>query len=114
MTRRVLAWIVLATGVLGMLGPAPASAQPLRTWIVGATVISPERQDSGRVENVLVVGDRIEAVTAVLPADAAGAATLVHAEGKFLIPGLMDSHVHLASIPAITYPMQEGHRDLVE
>jgi len=112
--RGVNAWIVVAAGALVMLMAVSASADPLRTWIVGATVISPERQDSGRVENVLVVGDRIEAVTPVLPADAAGGSTLVHAEGKFLIPGLMDSHVHLLSIPAITYPMQDDHRDLVE
>jgi imidazolonepropionase-like amidohydrolase len=76
-----------------------AAVDPARTWIVGATVISPERQDAGRVLNVLVEGDRIAAVTDALPGDAAQAAGIVHAEGRFLIPGLIDSHVHLLGIP---------------
>lgn len=77
------------------------AADPARIWIVGATVISPERQDAGRVLNVLVEGDRIAAVTDALPTDPAESATMVHAEGRFLIPGLIDSHVHLASIPGL-------------
>jgi hypothetical protein len=79
----------------------PAAADPARMWIVGATVISPEGQDAGRVLNVLVEGDRIAAVADTLPGDAAQAATVMHAEGRFLIPGLIDSHVHLASIPGL-------------
>jgi hypothetical protein len=61
-------------------------------------VISPERPDSGQVRQALIDGDGISAVTPTLPADIAGAA-VVHAEGQYLIPGLMDSHVHLTSIP---------------
>jgi len=78
-----------------------------------ATVISPERPDSGQVLHVLIDGDRIEAVTPIVPADMAGVA-VVHAEGRYLIPGLMDSHVHLTGIPAIPYPMRAQHPDLVE
>jgi imidazolonepropionase-like amidohydrolase len=80
---------------------AAAAADPARLWIVGATVISPERQDAGRVRNVLVEGDRIAALTDALPSDAAQAASVMHAEGRFLIPGLIDSHVHLAEIPGL-------------
>ena len=56
-------------------------AAPARTWIVGATVLSPERQDAGQVLHVRLDGDRIAAVTATLPAEAGQDATLVHAEG---------------------------------
>jgi imidazolonepropionase-like amidohydrolase len=100
--------------VLGVLAHRSVSAAPDRTWIVGATVISPERQDSGQLLNVLIEDDRIAAVASKLPEDAAHGATIVHAEGRFLIPGLMDSHVHLASIPGLIYPMQAKHPDLVE
>src|SRR5258708_3889416 len=82
------------------------AADPARTWIVGATVISPERQDAGRVLHVLVEGDRIAAVTDALPRDAAQAASMIHAQGRFLIPGLIDSHVHLASIPGLMRDQQ--------
>jgi len=114
---RVLGRALRAIGVrfLGVLflSTAIASADPAKTWIVGATVISPERPDSGQVLHVLIDGDRIAAVTPTAPADIAEAA-VVHAEGRYLIPGLMDSHVHLTGIPAIPYPMRAQHPDLVE
>src|SRR5262245_4369098 len=105
----------IGTLLLGMLllSIAIASADPAKTWIVGATVISPERPDSGQVLHVLIDGDRIEAVTPTVPADMAGVA-VVHAEGQYLIPGLMDSHAHLTGVPAIPYPMRAQHPDLVE
>ena len=61
--------------------------------------------------HVLIDGDRIAAVTPTVPTDMAGVA-VVHAEGRYLIPGLMDSHVHLTGIPAIPYPMRAQHPDL--
>ena len=103
---------IIFLGTLSLL-TSIASADAAKTWIVGATVISPERPDSGRVLQVLIDGDRISAVTPTLPADIAGAA-VVHAEGQYLIPGLMDSHVHLTGIPAIPYRMRAQHPDLVE
>jgi imidazolonepropionase-like amidohydrolase len=114
---RALGGALRAIGVLLpsmlFLSTAIASADPAKMWIVGATVISPERPDSGQVLQVLIDGDRIAAVAPAMPADIAKAA-LVHAEGRYLIPGLMDSHVHLTSIPAIPYPMRAQHPDLVE
>ncbi len=113
--RHVQQAVALCT-VLALVGalPGSAAAPPARTWIVGATVISPERQDSGQVLQVLIEGVRIAAVTASLPANASHDATIVHAEGQYLIPGLLDSHVHLDSIPAISFPMRSRHQDLVD
>ena len=110
--RLVFAWwgVLMLVGVL----PAHAAAAGARTWIVGATVISPERDDAGQVLHVLIEGDRIAAVSATLPPDASKEGAIGHAEGKYLIPGLMDSHVHLALIPAISFPMQARHLDLVD
>jgi imidazolonepropionase-like amidohydrolase len=98
-------WAAATFAFLLSLDGADA-ADPARMWIVGATVISPERQDAGRVRNVLIEGDRIAAVTDALPTDAAQAASMIHAEGRFLIPGLIDSHVHLASIPGLMRDQQ--------
>ena len=90
----------------------PLFAAP-RTWIAGATVLSPEQKDSGRKLNVLVDGERIAAVATELPAEAAQDATVVNADGMFLIPGLIDGHTHLQSVPGMTPVMQFGHPDLV-
>src|SRR5260370_37463910 len=89
----------------------PLFAAP-RTWIAGATVLSPEQKDSGRKLNVLVDGERIAAVATELPAEAAQDATVVNADGMFLIPGLIDGHTHLQSVPGMTPVMQFGPSDL--
>lgn len=89
-----------------------AAAEP-RTWIVGATVISPERADDGRKLNVLIEGERIAAVAEALPPGAAQGATMVDAAGAYLIPGLIDSHVHLQSVPGLSPLMEFRHPLLV-
>ena len=65
--------------------------------IVGATLIDGTGGPSLSDATVVVTGDRIEAVgahdTVQLPADAG----IVDAKGKYLLPGLIDSHVHVAA-----------------
>ncbi len=112
----VRGWLLAWCAMLALVGvlPGMTAAAPARTWIVGATVLSPERHDTGQVLYVRLDGDRITAVTAILPADAGQDATIVHAEGQYLIPGLIDSHVHLASIPGLSFAIRARHPDLVE
>jgi imidazolonepropionase-like amidohydrolase len=98
--------------LLPALHDAAAAGDP-RTWIVGATVISPERADDGRKLNVLIEGDRIGAVTEALPPGAAQDAAIVDAAGSYLMPGLIDSHVHLQSVPGFTPLMEYRHPFLV-
>ena len=62
----IFAWCALLA-LLGVFRDN-ASAAPARTWVLGATVISPEREDAGQVLHVLIEGDRIAAVTGTLPA----------------------------------------------
>lgn len=102
---RVARWLL--AGLMAV--SAAQAAEPVRTWIVGATVLSPERGDAGQVLNVLIDGERIAAVTATLPADAAQSAQIVDASGQVLIPGLIDGHVHLASVPGFSPVMPFTH-----
>jgi imidazolonepropionase-like amidohydrolase len=82
--------------------PLPVGAQTQNAErpiaIVGATVIHPERELPGAVEpdtTIIIRGERIEtlgpAASAAVPADA----RLIDARGKWVIPGLIDAHVHL-------------------
>jgi len=84
-----------------LLSP-PAGAQTQGSQrpiaIVGATVIHPERELQTAVESdttIVIRGERIEtlgpAASAAVPADA----RLIDARGKWVIPGLIDAHVHL-------------------
>jgi imidazolonepropionase-like amidohydrolase len=94
-----------ATLALGLLLALPAArAQEARTWIVGATVISPERAEPERLD-VLVEGEKIVEVVKALPAGAPRNAPVFDASGLYLLPGLIDSHVHLATVPGIS-PLQ--------
>lgn len=87
--KQLLAASGLALAALSL----PASAQP--TALVGGSVVN---LDGGRaLENavVLVDGERIVAVgsreSISIPTDA----TIIDASGKWIVPGLMNMHVHL-------------------
>jgi imidazolonepropionase-like amidohydrolase len=86
---------------------APASNEPIphRIWITDVTIISPENLAHLDKGSVLVEGERIVRVERTASAKPPADATVVSGEGGFLIPGLIDSHVHLASIPGVTPEM---------
>ena len=88
--------------VLGFLLAACAPTAPVQApsievdlAIVGATVIHPEREGAAVVERdatILVRGNRIAGVGRGLAA--LSGARVIEARGKWVIPGLVDSHVH--------------------
>ncbi|MBI1209846.1 MAG: amidohydrolase family protein [Alphaproteobacteria bacterium] len=90
-------WLCGVAGAL-MLAASAGQAAPLDAAgadlaISGATVVSPERATPLENATVLVKDGRIVAVAAG-PVKGA-AAREIRAEGKYLVPGLIDSHVHL-------------------
>src|SRR5580693_5438959 len=91
----------LLLAVVAFAGSASSQQGPSRVLITDATIISPENLDHIAEGNVLIENGRIVSVergrTTKRPADAA----VVSGKGQFLIPGLIDSHVHLASVPGM-------------
>lgn len=43
-----------------------------------------------------------------------GNVKIIHGEGKFMIPGLIDSHVHLANVAGMTWRNQRDHPELAK
>jgi hypothetical protein len=86
--------------VAAIAQPAPNQA-PDRTWITDVTIISPEKLDHIEEGSVLIENGRIVRVERKKGLKKPAGATVVSGEGQFLIPGLIDSHVHLASIPGM-------------
>jgi imidazolonepropionase-like amidohydrolase len=80
--------------------PSPNQA-PNRTWITDVRIISPEKLDHIEKGSVLIENGRIVSVERKRGAKKPAGASIVSGEGQFLIPGLIDSHVHLASIPGM-------------
>ena len=91
----------LLFSIVTFAGSALSQQGPSRIWITDVTIISPENLDHIAEGNVLIENGRIVSVergrTTKKPADA----EVVSGKGQFLIPGLIDSHVHLASIPGM-------------
>jgi imidazolonepropionase-like amidohydrolase len=67
------------------------------TVITGATVIHPSKQGSGVVEpgaTIVISGDRIQLAGAGITLELPQGAKIIDGRGKWVIPGLVDSHVH--------------------
>ena len=74
-----------------------------RTWITDVTLISPENLDHIEKGSVLIENGRIVSVERKKGVKKIAGATVVSGKGQFLIPGLIDSHVHLASVPGMDF-----------
>jgi len=98
--RKLTTALMLFFAGMGFAQPASQGAAS-RTWISDVTIVSPESLDHIGVGSVLIEGDRIASVVRKKNARRPAGVKVVSGKGKFLIPGLIDSHVHLASIPGM-------------
>ena len=95
----------------------PAPNVPTTLAIVGGTVIHPQRDAARAIapNSVILIADG--RISAVGPADSVAipaGATVVDARGKWIVPGLIDAHVHFfqsgISIFAFTLPLSLDQR----
>lgn len=102
-----------ASAVLLCLAAGTANADDF--VIKGATLVqaAPNLVKTGN-SFVVVLDDQIKAVGSGEPPEEFAALKTIRAEGKFLIPGLIDSHVHLGSLPGIPYGNPEKYGPLIE
>ena len=94
--------IFLLGSVFSFGAPKPA---PGRIWITDVTIVSPENLTHLARGSVLIEEGRIARVERKASAKPPAGTTVVSGDGGFLIPGLIDSHVHLASVPGIPFEM---------
>jgi imidazolonepropionase-like amidohydrolase len=93
-------FIVAGTAALGAIAgistaAADAVAMPAITALVGGTVVATDGGPAIRNATVLITGERISQVG---PADSTAipaGAKVISMTGKWLVPGLMNMHVHL-------------------
>ncbi len=107
-TARYALAISLLTAFCGLHNVARGADAPI-TVISDVTVISPERPAPLEHAYVKFANGRIAEVSRQpLKGD-----LTVDGRGKFLIPGLIDSHTHLGSVPGMLSPQRSAHPDLV-
>lgn len=84
-----------------------------RMWITDVTIISPENLDHIEKGSVLIENGRIVRIERKKVAKKTGA-TVVSGKGQFLIPGLIDSHVHLASVPGMDFTQPGATPEIIK
>lgn len=84
--------------ILAWYFPSILIAQEL--LIRDVTIISPERNKPFNNASVRIVDNRIIEVSSSQIAASKGS-MIIDGQGKYLIPGLMDSHVHVSSMPGL-------------
>jgi imidazolonepropionase-like amidohydrolase len=108
MPRPFLAALAM-TAVVGVLGPitvaqqAPAGPEPLA--LINAVVVNVADGSAQRGVTLVLRDGRIESLAAGAPP--AGVKAL-DVRGRYVIPGLIDAHVHLASLRALRTALESG------
>ena len=86
--------LLAGLGAIALAVAAPVAAQAPAILIEGVTVIDGTGRAPMPNASVLIQGDRIASVSAGAITPPAGA-TRIDGRGKYLIPGLIDVHIHL-------------------
>ncbi len=99
-------WVLSAGLVVAGL---PAAAQePQRALVLRhATILDPSRGDLVRDATLVVAGGKIERLGTGAVPEPAGAQVL-DLQGKYLLPGLIDAHVHIATLDAARRALMSG------
>jgi imidazolonepropionase-like amidohydrolase len=115
MSIRALKWILLAGLPCAPAAQAGVEAvQEVR--IEQVTVVSPERAEALVNAEVTLRGGRIAEISTAAPTKEGAAphagTRILDGRGLYLIPGLIDSHVHLGDIPGMTEEQERAHPDI--
>ena len=102
MEKSVMIGVILCSLLAACIGAPEDSEGDL--VLRNVTIVSPERAAPLTGAWVAVRDGQIAAVGAGNPDDSWSRATVVDGEGRYLTPGLIDSHVHLAYVPGFPSP----------
>jgi imidazolonepropionase-like amidohydrolase len=113
MNKHFLACVVLC-GILSGAQSRPAQTAN-RIWITNVFIVSPENLDHIEKGSVLVENGRIAKAERQSSMKKPAGAEVVDGKGQYLIPGLIDSHVHVANVPGVNFDQVGGkNRPMVE
>jgi imidazolonepropionase-like amidohydrolase len=103
--RAIIAVVSLGLGLLLITPSRTARAQASpdsasRVVLVGVTVFDGTGHQARPNQSVLIQGERIAAIFPAGSQPLPAGATVYNLAGRYLIPGLIDSHVHVATDPS--------------
>jgi imidazolonepropionase-like amidohydrolase len=103
----------LLFSALAWADSAPNQSQG-RLWITDVVIVSPESLDHVATGSVLIENGRIVRVERNRKAKPPAGAALFSGHGQYLIPGLIDSHVHLATVPGMSFEQSAAKQAVVQ
>ena len=97
--KRFVILTLLAAVLLSACSPAvaPPTTSPVaanRDVIVDVTVVDVEKGKAVPGQTVIVAGERIETIAATEAIEVPAGAEVIEGQGLYLMPGLVDAHVH--------------------
>jgi len=99
---------ILILAVLTTLGATAAPANEGSLLIRNVHIVTANAEVSKQSVNVLIEHERIRAITNnEVGTQEFNAEQVIDGKGQFLIPGLIDTHVHLRDVPGLTIPESE-------
>ncbi len=107
---------LLILGACAARRPAANGSPPAGgLWIRDVTLISPERASPVAHAHVLIRDGRISWVgNEPPPRDLAASATAIDGDGRYLVPGLIDGHVHLGEVPGLVQDQEAAFPQMVD
>ena len=104
--------IFLAAGILASFSHVNAQAESL--LIKQVQIISGDQAQVSAPKDVLIRDGKIHQIATSLSKTATKADRQIDARGQFLIPGLIDSHVHLDGVPGYAAPQAKDEAMLLQ
>ncbi len=112
-TERAIRTILILIAILSFLNFNAQEIQS-KTLISNITIISADTDNlKTQVGYVLIEGEKIASAGDKKP-EGMGNYNELDGTGKFLIPGLIDSHVHLSNTAGLNGPLKKKYPELVE
>nr|WP_314858141.1 amidohydrolase family protein [uncultured Undibacterium sp.] len=92
-------FLVASSLLVSLLVPTAQADSILIKQVRIINSVSDDQAKVSKVTDVLIRDGKIQAITTNLSKNAGKATTQIDGRGRFLIPGLIDSHVHLDGVP---------------
>lgn len=96
----LFAWLLALLAALSQAAEATEATEA--TWITNVKLVSPERVDRIEPGSVLIEDGRIAAVQRGAAQAQPAGSRRIDGGGRYLTPGLIDSHVHLHAVPGMS------------
>lgn len=109
---RIFSAITRSALLFGLAMVHAGGAQAGDLLITNVSIISPERAGPSAPMSVYIEDGRIAEITRRPSKKARSADTVIDGAGRFLTPGLIDSHVHLTLIPGMSAEQEAAQPEI--